>query len=142
MDANSVSTTASTCVSTGFAAHYPECACSVAQSCPTLFNPMNFTHQPPLSMGFSRRGYWSGLPFPSLGDLPDLGIEPASPALAGGFFIIEPPGTHPSCYQADVISRLLLSPCWRTSESTRGSAPLCFLPRFPVFILIMPSPAL
>ena len=42
-----------------------------------------------LSMGFSRQEYWSGLPFPSSGDLPDPGIEPASlmsPALAGGFF--------------------------------------------------------
>ena len=36
-------------------------------------------------MGFPRQEYWSGLPFPSPGDLPDLGIKPASPALAGGF---------------------------------------------------------
>ena len=45
-----------------------------------------------LSMGFSRQEYWSGLPFPSPGDLPDLGIEPASPALAGIFFTTQPPG--------------------------------------------------
>ena len=38
-------------------------------------------HQAPLSMGFSRQEYWTGLPFPSPGDLPDLGIEPAAPAL-------------------------------------------------------------
>ena len=38
-------------------------------------------HQGPLSMGFSRQEYWNGLPFPSPGDLPDLGIEPRSPAL-------------------------------------------------------------
>ena len=47
------------------------------------------TCQAPLSMGFSREEYWSGLPFPSLGNLPDPGIQPASlksPALAGGFF--------------------------------------------------------
>ena len=46
--------------------------------------------QVPLSMGFSRQEYWSGLPFPSLADLPDPGIEPTSlmsSALAGGFFI-------------------------------------------------------
>ena len=46
--------------------------------------------QVPLSMGFSRQEYWSGLPFPSPGDLPDPGIKPVSlmsPALAGGFFI-------------------------------------------------------
>ena len=48
-------------------------------------------HQAPLSMGFSRQEYWSGLPFPSLGDLPDAGIKPASPTLTGGFFTTEPP---------------------------------------------------
>ncbi|ELR60425.1 hypothetical protein M91_18992, partial [Bos mutus] len=45
--------------------------------------------QAPLSMGFPRQEYWSGLPFPTPGDLPDPGIKPASlvsPALAGGFF--------------------------------------------------------
>ena len=42
-------------------------------------------------MGFPRREYWSGLPFPSLGVLPDPGIKPGSPALAGEFFTTEPP---------------------------------------------------
>ena len=42
--------------------------------------------QAPLSMGFPKQEYWSGLPFLSLGDLPGPGIELASPALAGGFF--------------------------------------------------------
>ena len=42
--------------------------------------------QPPLSMGFPRQEYWSGLPFLPSGDLPDPGIEPTSPASAGGFF--------------------------------------------------------
>ena len=48
-------------------------------------------HQAPLSMGFPRQEYWSGLPCPPLGDLPDPGIEPASlasPALAGRFFAL------------------------------------------------------
>ena len=49
-----------------------------------------------LSTGFPRQKYWSGLPFPSPGDLPDPGIEPASPALAGRFFTTEPPG-KPTC---------------------------------------------
>ena len=49
-------------------------------------------HQDPLSMGFPRQEYWSGLPFPSPGDLPNPGIEPESPALSGGFFTPEPPG--------------------------------------------------
>ena len=51
--------------------------------------------QAPLSMEFSRQGYWSGLQFPTLVDLPDPGTEPTSPespALAGEFFATEPPG--------------------------------------------------
>ena len=43
-------------------------------------------------MGFSRKEYWIVLPFPFPGNLPDPGIEPVSPALAGGFFTPEPPG--------------------------------------------------
>ena len=43
--------------------------------------PWTVAHQAPLSMGFSRQEYWSGLPFPSPGDLPYLGIEPGSLAL-------------------------------------------------------------
>ena len=43
--------------------------------------PWTVAHQAPLSMGFSRQGYWSGLPFPSPGDVPDPGNEPRSPAL-------------------------------------------------------------
>ena len=54
--------------------------------------PRTVAHHAPLSMGFPRQEYWSGLPFPSPGDLPDPGIEPSSPALAGRFFTIEPPG--------------------------------------------------
>ena len=49
-------------------------------------------HQAPLPMGFSRQEYWSGLPFPSPGDLPDPGIETMSPTLSGRFFTAEPPG--------------------------------------------------
>ena len=49
-------------------------------------------HQVPLSMGFPRQEYWSDLPFSSPGALPAPGIEPKSPALAGGFFTTEPPG--------------------------------------------------
>ena len=49
-------------------------------------------HQAPLSMDVFRQEYWSGLPFPPPRDLPDPGIQPASPALAGGFFTIEPLG--------------------------------------------------
>ena len=55
--------------------------------------PWTVAYQAPLSFEFSRRGSWSGLPFPTPGDLPDTGIEPmslVSAALAGGFFITVP----------------------------------------------------
>ena len=64
-----------------------------AQSCQILLQPHGLQpHQAPLSIGFTRQEYWSGLPFPSPGDLPDPGIKPMSPALAAGFFTTEPPG--------------------------------------------------
>ena len=55
-------------------------ACLVAQSCPTLCSPMDCACQGSLSMGFPRKEYCSGLPFPPPGDLPKIGIEPRSPA--------------------------------------------------------------
>ena len=67
--------------------------CVHAQSISHDFEtPWTVACQAPLSMGFSRQEYGSGLPFPSPGDLPDPGIEPASPALAGGFLTLAPPG--------------------------------------------------
>jgi len=47
-------------------------------------------------MGFPRQEYWSGLPCPPSGELPNLGIGPTLPALARGFFTTEPPGKHPA----------------------------------------------
>jgi len=67
----------------------------LTKSCPTLVTPWTVARQAPLSMGFSRQEYWSGVPLPSPGDLPLPGMEPmsaASPPLAGGFFTSEPPG--------------------------------------------------
>ena len=60
-----------------------------------LATPWTLAHQAPLSMGFPRQEYSSGLPFPPPGDLPTPGTEPTSlelPALAGGFFTTTPPG--------------------------------------------------
>jgi len=62
----------------------------VAQSCLTLCDPVDC--QVPLSTEFSRQEYWSGLPFPSPRDLPDLGIEPRPPALQSDSLLSEPPG--------------------------------------------------
>ena len=52
--------------------------------------PWTVAYQAPLSMGFSRQEYWSRLPFPSPGDLPDPGIEPRSPALQADALPSEP----------------------------------------------------
>ena len=54
--------------------------------------PWTVARQAPLSMGFSRQEYWSGLPFPSPGDRPNPGIEPGSPALQADVLSSEPPG--------------------------------------------------
>ena len=77
------------------------CVCSVAQSCPILYDPMDcVAHSAPLFMGLYRQEHWSGLPFPFPGDLPDPRIEPplplphcpTFPALAGGLFTTLSPG--------------------------------------------------
>ena len=62
------------------------CVCVCAQSCLILCNPMVCSPPALLSVGFYRQEHWSGLTFPSPAGLPDPGIEPASPALAGRFF--------------------------------------------------------
>ena len=56
--------------------------------------PWTVAYQAPPSMGFSRQECWSGLPFPSPGDLPDPGIKPGSPALQADALLSEPPGKH------------------------------------------------
>ena len=62
-------------------------------SCVRLFvTTWTVAYQAPHSMGFSRQEYWSGLPFPSPGDLPDSRIEPGSPALQADALTSEPPG--------------------------------------------------
>ena len=72
------------------------CMCVQLLSCVRLFASLwTAARQAPLSMGFSRQEYWSGLLFPSPGDLANPGIEPASPAWAGRFFTTAPPNTDP-----------------------------------------------
>ena len=85
------------------------------QSCPIFATPWTVAHQAPLSMGFSRQEYWSGLPFPPPGDLADQGIEPVSlmsPALTCGFFITNttweaPASMTPRCkFQEEAVDRM------------------------------------
>ena len=68
-------------------------ALSATQSYPVLCDMMDCSAQAPLSMGFPRKEYWSGLPCPSPGDLPDTGIEPGSAVLQADSLPSEPPGT-------------------------------------------------
>ena len=93
--------------------------CSVTQWCPTLCNPMIEAHKAPLSMEFSRQESWSGLSFPTPGDLSYPGIEPMSPlspALAVGFFTTEPncrgflslPTFNPSLSSVNPTAKLCL----------------------------------
>ena len=64
----------------------------VTQSYLTLSTPWTVAYQAPPSMGFSRQEYWRGLPFPSPRNLPDLRIEPGSPALQADPLLSVPPG--------------------------------------------------
>ena len=61
----------------------------VAKSCPILLTLWTVAHQAPLSVGFSRQEYRSGLPFPSPGGLPDPGIKPRPPALLADSLLTE-----------------------------------------------------
>ena len=86
------------------------CSCLLAQSCLILSDPMDCSHQAPLSMGFFRHEYWSGLPFPLPGDLPDPGIKPMSPALQADSLSTESPGMpklHEYHYQIKVMVNFL-----------------------------------
>ena len=74
--------------------------------------PWTVAHQAPPSMGFYRQKYWSGLPFPSPGDLPDPGIKPRSPALQADALWSEPPGKS----HIYLISREALNPFMVTSD--------------------------
>ena len=70
----------------------------------SLCDPMDCSPPGLLSVEFSRQEYWSGLPFPSLGDLPNPGIELRSPTSAGRFFTTEPPGKPPNSFQPRLLT--------------------------------------
>ena len=75
---------------------------------PLLATPWTVALQAPLSMQFSRQEYWSGLPFPSPGDLPDPGFKPASPALAGRSSTVEALITLGGKYSGHSCKRTLM----------------------------------
>ena len=93
-------------------------------------SPWTRAHQAPPSMEFSRQEYWSGLPFPSPGDLPNPGIEPRSPTLQADALTSEPPGKPNS----GISSNLNLCCCSVTKLCrTLWDTMNCSKPGFPVF---------
>ena len=81
---------------------YMELCCAQLISCVGLFaTPWTIAHQVPPSMGFCRQEYWSGLPCPPPGDLPNPGIKPRSPTLQADSLQAEPQG-KPLCSREDV----------------------------------------
>ena len=100
-------------------------------SCVRLFEtPWTIKQQAPLSKGFSRQEFWNGLPYPPTGELPRLGIQPTSPASAGGFLTTEPPGL-------DALEGVL---DW--SMLVPGPPASSILPSTPLKSLILPVPCL
>ena len=86
----------------------------VAQLCPTLYDPMDCSPPGSSFMGFSRQEYWSELPFPPPGDLPNPGIEPKSPALQTNFYHL----THQGSPRMGSLS--LLQGIFPTEESNQN----------------------
>ena len=74
-----------------------------------LATPLTVAYQAPPSMGFSRQECWSGLPFPSPGDLPNPGIEPRSPSLQADALPFQPPGGMDACNKNRVVFFFFLS---------------------------------
>ena len=73
--------------------------------------PWTVVYHAPPSMGFSRQEYWSGLPFPSPGDLPDTGIKPGSPTLEADALTSEPPGKPIRQVQFNSVTQSCLTLC-------------------------------
>ena len=81
--------------------------------------PWTIALQAPLSMGFPRQEHWSGLPFPPLGDIPNPGWEPTSPAVAGVFSAAEPPWNPQKCCYSKTdftLDSLFKGPCFRKKD--------------------------
>ena len=111
------------------------CACMLSCfSCVQLFATLwTVALQAPQSMGFSRQEYWSGLPRPPPGDLPDPGVKPTSPALQAGFFFTAEPLGQPlnihilqsGSNNHDCTSPATLRQCLGFPGGTSGKEPGC-----------------
>ena len=99
----------------GILNHMCTCVLSRFSHVRLLATPWTVAHQAPLSMGFSRQEFWGGLPCPPPGDLPDPGMEtasPVAPALTGRLFSTESPGKptfiYRRCWGSEIISQMSL----------------------------------
>ena len=95
----------------------------------TFVIPWTVAHQARLSMGFLRQAHWTGLPFPSPGDLPDPGIKPTSPALQTDSLPLSHQGS-PNWESSRVIvtaqhEKGFLDPCWTLSSTAKPESPSC-----------------
>ena len=120
--------------------HLQKCVFVCAQSCLTPCNPMDYSLPAPLSMGFSRLEYWSGLPCPPPGELPNPGIKPVtlkSSALAGRFFTTSTSWEAPQKYALRLQIRVTAVKVWKKKKvlivmnvSTGHTAPTTFFFHF------------
>ena len=114
-----------------YGSFFPMSCVQSLQSCSILCDLWTVAHHVPLSMRFLRQEYWSGLPFPSPGDLLDPWIEPVSPlslfCIAGEFLTAEPPGkplSFPDFSKTQTESRMVtVNYCW--SDITQSCPTLC-----------------
>ena len=90
--------------------------------------PWTVAYQAPSSMGFSRQEYWSGVPLPSPGDLPDSGIEPGSPEFQANTLTSEPPGS----YVYYLVWRIHSNECWQIHAAAAKSLQSCPTPCDPI----------
>ena len=103
-----------------YSSYYEQVKMIVAQSLSYSATPWTIACQAPLSMEFSRQEYWSGLPYPSPGDLLDSGIEPGSPALQVDSLPSEPPGKPNMEYYSAIKKKneiMLFTATWMDLET-------------------------
>ena len=95
------------------------CYCSVAESCLTFCHPMDWFPPGSSVLGVYRQEYWSGLPFPFLGNLPNAGNKSGSPALQAEFLMSEPP-RKPSKFGKEYVKAVYLTYMQSTSREMSG----------------------